>query len=103
MSDLEDFTQLISRQSVAKPQCFVLFGATGDLAKRKIFPALFALFLDKKLPSRFCIVGLGRKNNTDEEFRKYVEDRLQEFTIHAGNFRKKSSIFPLISIKTTPR
>jgi glucose-6-phosphate 1-dehydrogenase len=50
MSDLEDFTQLIARQNVAKPQCFVLFGATGDLAKRKIFPALFALFLDKKLP-----------------------------------------------------
>jgi glucose-6-phosphate 1-dehydrogenase len=85
MSHLEDFTQLIARQNVAKPQCFVLFGATGDLAKRKIFPALFALFLDKKLPSRFCIIGLGRKNNTDEEFRKYVEDRLQEFARLKGD------------------
>ncbi|MEI2375261.1 glucose-6-phosphate dehydrogenase, partial [Priestia megaterium] len=32
---------------------FILFGATGDLAKRKIFPALYNLFLDKKLPSSF--------------------------------------------------
>jgi len=85
MSDLENFTQLIARQNVAKPQCIVLFGATGDLAKRKIFPALFALFLDKKLPSRFCIIGLGRKDNTDEEFRKYVEDRLQEFARLKGD------------------
>ncbi|NDD99415.1 glucose-6-phosphate dehydrogenase [bacterium] len=89
MSQSQDFTQLIARQNVAKPQCFVLFGATGDLAKRKIFPALFALFLDKKLPSRFCIVGLGRKPNTDQEFRKYVEDRLIEFARLKGDSKSR--------------
>ena len=39
---------------------FVLFGATGDLAKRKIYPALFNLYLNQKLPNSFLIVGVGR-------------------------------------------
>nr|WP_225995668.1 MULTISPECIES: hypothetical protein [Geobacillus] len=38
---------------------FVLFGATGDLAKRKIFPALYNLFLDQKMPQPFSIIGVS--------------------------------------------
>jgi len=37
---------------------FVLFGATGDLAKRKIYPALFNLYLNQKLPDSFLIIGV---------------------------------------------
>ena len=40
---------------------FVLFGATGDLAKRKIFPALYNLYLDQKMPQPISIIGLGRR------------------------------------------
>ena len=40
---------------------FVLFGATGDLAKRKIYPALYNLYLDKKMPQAISVFGLGRK------------------------------------------
>ena len=44
---------------------FVLFGATGDLAKRKIFPALYNLYLDQKMPQSISIIGLGRREMSD--------------------------------------
>ncbi|WP_027094731.1 glucose-6-phosphate dehydrogenase [Cohnella thermotolerans] len=59
---------------------FVLFGATGDLAKRKIFPALYNLHLEGKLPSTFSVVGLGRREWTDEAFQSHVEKSLNEFS-----------------------
>ena len=59
---------------------FVLFGATGDLAKRKIFPALYNLFLDGKLPEKFSIIGLGRREMSHEAFQNNVELSLQEFS-----------------------
>lgn len=62
------------------PVTFVLFGSTGDLAKRKIFPALYNLFLEQKLPHSFSMIGLGRKPFTDAEFQQYVERSLQTFS-----------------------
>ncbi|MCY9665703.1 glucose-6-phosphate dehydrogenase [Paenibacillus alginolyticus] len=59
---------------------FILFGSTGDLAKRKIFPALFNLYLEGKLPRSFSLIGLGRKPYTDAEFKTYVELSLQTFS-----------------------
>lgn len=64
---------------------FVLFGATGDLAKRKIYPALFNLFLDQKLPKSFSIIGVGRNNCTDTEFQAKVKDSLYTFSRHLLN------------------
>ncbi|RAP77568.1 glucose-6-phosphate dehydrogenase [Paenibacillus montanisoli] len=58
----------------------VLFGATGDLAKRKIYPALYNLFIDGKLPRSFSVFGLGRRELTDETFRSHVEQSLRAFS-----------------------
>ncbi|EXX84815.1 glucose-6-phosphate dehydrogenase [Paenibacillus darwinianus] len=58
----------------------ILFGATGDLAKRKIFPALFHLFLQQKLPRRLSVIGLGRKHFTDTEFQDDVELAVHTFS-----------------------
>ncbi|WP_138495566.1 glucose-6-phosphate dehydrogenase [Paenibacillus pinistramenti] len=63
-----------------EPVTFILFGATGDLAKRKIYPALYNLFLDHKLPRSFSLVGLGRRELNDESFRSNVEQSLHEFS-----------------------
>ncbi|MBJ6360726.1 glucose-6-phosphate dehydrogenase [Paenibacillus sp. GCM10012307] len=63
-----------------EPTTFVLFGATGDLAKRKIYPALYNLFLDQKLPQHFSLIGLGRRELTDEDFRANIEKSLQDFS-----------------------
>jgi glucose-6-phosphate 1-dehydrogenase len=59
---------------------FVLFGATGDLAKRKIYPALYNLFVDQKLPQSFSVIGLGRRELTDQVFQANVEKSLQTFS-----------------------
>ncbi|MCA0758482.1 glucose-6-phosphate dehydrogenase [Paenibacillus sp. N4] len=63
-----------------EPTTFVLFGATGDLAKRKIFPALFNLFIDKKLPPYFSLIGLGRRELTDAAFQANVEQSIRSFS-----------------------
>ncbi|GIP15972.1 glucose-6-phosphate 1-dehydrogenase [Paenibacillus montaniterrae] len=59
---------------------FVLFGATGDLAKRKIYPALYNLFLDGKLPQEFRVIGLGRRPFSDETFQASVEHAVHTFS-----------------------
>ncbi|MGQ0416797.1 glucose-6-phosphate dehydrogenase, partial [Bacillus sp. HC-TM] len=47
---------------------FVLFGATGDLAKRKIYPALYNLYRDQKLPKQISVIGLGRREVSHVDF-----------------------------------
>ncbi|NQX58020.1 glucose-6-phosphate dehydrogenase [Paenibacillus qinlingensis] len=63
-----------------EPATFVLFGATGDLAKRKIYPALYQLFIDQKLPSNFSLIGLGRREVSHETFQANVEQSLITFS-----------------------
>lgn len=57
----------------------VIFGATGDLTKRKLFPALYNLAKDKFLPENFAIVGVGRQEMLPEEFRDQMIADLKEF------------------------
>ncbi len=57
----------------------VLFGATGDLAKRKLFPGFFHLFRESLMPEDFRIIGSGRHSpGSDEEFRQQVNEALQQ-------------------------
>ena len=62
-----------------EPCVVVIFGATGDLANRKLFPALYQLSLDNQLPKDFAIVGFARNELSNEGFRKNVLASLQEF------------------------
>ncbi|MCR8630320.1 glucose-6-phosphate dehydrogenase [Paenibacillus radicis (ex Xue et al. 2023)] len=64
---------------------FVLFGATGDLAKRKIYPALYNLFIDQKLPLSFSVIGLGRRELSDKAFQANVEQSLLTFSRREAN------------------
>ncbi|WP_129728264.1 glucose-6-phosphate dehydrogenase [Ectobacillus funiculus] len=59
---------------------FVLFGATGDLAKRKIFPALYNLYVDQKLPERISIIGLGRRQLSHLDFQEKVKESILTFS-----------------------
>ncbi|WP_309121201.1 glucose-6-phosphate dehydrogenase [Paenibacillus sp.] len=63
-----------------EPTTMILFGATGDLAKRKIYPALYNLFLGGKLPHGFSVFGLGRREWSDEVFRSNVEQAVRQFS-----------------------
>jgi glucose-6-phosphate 1-dehydrogenase len=62
-----------------RPVIFVLFGATGDLAKRLVLPAFYELAGDGLLPPQWLLVGNGRGDITDEAFRAHVHDALTEF------------------------
>ncbi|MGD9931045.1 MAG: glucose-6-phosphate dehydrogenase [Mangrovibacterium sp.] len=58
-----------------KPHILVIFGASGDLTKRKLIPALFDLYKQKLLPAHFAVLGVSRTELSDEEFR----NRMTEF------------------------
>ena len=57
----------------------VIFGATGDLTKRKLFPALYNLAKENFLPDNFAIVGVGRQEISSDEFRKQILEDLAKF------------------------
>ncbi|MEU8228156.1 glucose-6-phosphate dehydrogenase [Actinoplanes sp. NPDC048967] len=65
-----------------KKTVFVLFGATGDLAKRMVLPAFYTLAIEGLLPADWVLVGNGRGDVAHEDFRKHVHDVLVEFGPH---------------------
>ncbi len=89
-----------------EPTIIVLFGATGDLAQRKLIPALFDLFVKDLLPKKYAVLGLSRGGMLDREFRafasgvvkknkhKHSEAKLKSFLKHLyymrGDFSDKS-------------
>jgi glucose-6-phosphate 1-dehydrogenase len=58
----------------------VIFGASGDLTKRKLLPALHSLSRGQRLPARFAVLGIGRTEMTDDQFREQFHASLREFT-----------------------
>jgi len=66
-------------KKTAESCVMVIFGATGDLTKRKLFPALYNLAKDDFLPHTFAIIGVGRQEMTSEEFRSQMIGHLREF------------------------
>jgi glucose-6-phosphate 1-dehydrogenase len=65
-----------SSEQVPGDQVIVLFGATGDLAKRKLLPGMFHLAQVGLMPERFRIVGAARKPLGEEEFRELARDSI---------------------------
>jgi len=68
------------------PTIFVIFGITGDLANRKLLPALLSLYVKKLLPPRFAIVGFSRRSFSREEFRELVRSKMN---IQRGQFNEE--------------
>lgn len=62
------------------PEVIVIFGGTGDLAKRKLIPAFYNLYLEGFMPEDFAIIGLGRSEFNDEQYRKRLEEGVAEFS-----------------------
>ncbi|WDH81991.1 glucose-6-phosphate dehydrogenase [Paenibacillus urinalis] len=63
----------------ASSAVFFIFGATGDLARRKLFPAIYSLYREGKLSDHFAVIGLARRQRTREEFREDVLSSIKEF------------------------
>lgn len=62
------------------PFVFVIFGATGDLTKRKLIPAVYALAQDDLLPDNFRVLAIGRRDYTPEFYRNMTEDALKQYS-----------------------
>ncbi len=64
------------------PLTVVIFGASGDLAQRKLLPALYHLYLEGRLPERFAIVGYARTPYSNEEFRESAYEVVKRHGAH---------------------
>lgn len=67
-------------QRKAPPTIIVIFGGTGDLAKRKLIPAFYNLYKDGWMSDQFAIFGLGRTNLSDEDFQQRLYEGLSSFS-----------------------
>lgn len=65
---------------VVEPCVLVIFGATGDLTARKLFPALYNLAREGQLPSHFACVGFARREKDHEHFRQEMHDAVDQFS-----------------------
>src|SRR6516225_5031145 len=63
----------------AGPCAFVIFGASGDLTKRLLVPALYNLAVARLLPDEFAVIGVARGDLSDDAFRSRMRDALREF------------------------
>src|SRR6202171_3961712 len=62
------------------PECIVvIFGANGDLTKRKLLPALFRLAYERRLSPGFAVLGISRTELSNEQFRDKMRESVQKF------------------------
>src|SRR6478752_1847044 len=62
------------------PTTVVIFGATGDLAARKLLPAIYNLGLGGLLPERFEVIGIGRRAGDSEAFRRHAHEAISTYS-----------------------
>ncbi len=79
----------------------VIFGASGDLTRRKLIPALYNLYLKKRMPANFTIVGVSRSPLSDEDFRAQVQSGVQEFAPKRYEPERWAEFAPRLSYRST--
>src|SRR6266576_6743195 len=67
-------------ERVPDPHVFVLFGATGDLSHRKVFPALAQLWRTNLLPQDWMLIAVGRRPHHDDDFRAEIAATLAKYS-----------------------
>ncbi len=68
--------ELLCAETPAAPCGMVVFGGSGDLARRKLIPSLYEILVEKKLTDDVAILVVGRRNLTDAEYRDIVGESL---------------------------
>lgn len=76
----------VTTSTIMTPTIFIIFGITGDLAGRKLLPALLNLYVNKQLPQKFAIVGFSRRPFTREEFRMFVREHMK---VKVGQYKEE--------------
>ena len=72
----------------------VLFGGTGDLAWRKLMPALFQAFRHGSLPAGGRIIGVARDDLTDDAYRSFIKARFDEAAVSARATKSSPALQP---------
>jgi len=70
----------LSKHRGANPTILVIFGASGDLTRRKLIPALYNLGVDNLLPPDFKLIGFGRKSIPDKDFQEFSKESIEQFS-----------------------
>jgi len=79
-AEINPLRQGLRVERMPDPNAFVLFGATGDLAHRKVMPAIYQLLRANLLPAEFSVVAVARRPYTDEAFRAEVRTSLDKYS-----------------------
>ena len=79
-ADVNPLRQSLPRTRVPDPCAVVLFGATGDLAHRKLVPALYHMAQGGNLPGEYAVVGFARRDWTDDQLRDDLSEMLKSET-----------------------
>ncbi|MBN2514148.1 MAG: glucose-6-phosphate dehydrogenase, partial [Sedimentisphaerales bacterium] len=103
--------EILCAETPAGPVSIVVFGASGDLACRKLYPSLYELYRRELMPSGFYVLGCGRSELSDDRFRDMVEESLenagienrQEFHDFLGRFYYESGHYDDIAFYTRIR
>jgi glucose-6-phosphate 1-dehydrogenase len=69
----------LAEERIPEPATMVIFGASGDLTKRKLLPALYSLTRERLLPARFAVIGYARRALNDDAFREEMRKGCDEF------------------------
>lgn len=70
----------LRQERTPEPLIIVIFGASGDLTQRKLVPALYYLKQQRRLPAELTIVGVARRDWSDEVFRQKMREGIEEFS-----------------------
>lgn len=79
MADANPFTDPLRFEKRAPPCAVVIFGANGDLTKRKLLPALYRLAYERRIPPAFAVIGNSRTAMTDDQFREKMRESVMRF------------------------
>src|SRR5262249_38257382 len=71
----------LEQQRIPQPCALVIFGATGDLTRRKLMPARLRLVAQGQLPAGFAVIGVSRRDMSDDESRELVRGALVEHKV----------------------
>lgn len=84
-------------------QILVIFGASGDLTKRKLIPALYSLEIQNLLPEKFAIVGTGRTNLNNDQFSDSMNDGIKLFSSEQDKSKIDNFLKKLSYTRTNPK
>ncbi|HEV3235257.1 MAG TPA: glucose-6-phosphate dehydrogenase [Candidatus Dormibacteraeota bacterium] len=70
----------LRQERLAAPTVMVIFGASGDLTRKKLMPALYNLALEGLLPAEFAVVGMARRPLTNPQFRDQMREAVDQYS-----------------------